>query len=85
MEQQPTIPKYMNIGDFCRYTGLTRWHFTRLSERYHLTLIQQGLHKMVDVEQVMALLAIQPRVVQKQIPDPGPQFIDKLQEVLAAE
>jgi hypothetical protein len=83
MNQQQQIPKYMTIGQFCKYSGLSRWHFMRIADKYRLPLTQQGVSKLVDVEQVMALLANLPRVEQQLVPDrwPGVQ-VERVRELL---
>jgi hypothetical protein len=80
MEQ--TIPKLMSIGQFCRYSGLSRWHFRSLADRHHLQFVEKGRAKLVDVQLAMALL---PRIEQKMIPDRRPELIERLKAAMAAD
>ena len=56
MEQQLQVPKHMTIGEFCKSTGLSRWHFQRMCDKYHLELIPSGMSKLVDVDQALAVM-----------------------------
>jgi hypothetical protein len=79
----PTIPRYMNIRDFCKYSGLTRWQFRSFADRHRLRLVEQGKAKMVDVQEAMALL---PRLVSdQQIPDRRAELVERLKAALAQD
>jgi hypothetical protein len=81
MEQ--TIPKLMSIGQFCQYSGLSRWRFRSLADRHHLKFVEKGRAKLVDVQLAMALL---PRIVeQEMIEDPRPELIERLKAAVAAD
>ena len=51
------LPKYMSIGDFCAYTGFSRYQFMRLADKAKLTIIPltaDRRSKMIDVQQAIA-------------------------------
>jgi hypothetical protein len=56
------IPQFMNIGEFCRYTGLSRWHFMRICDRYHVPLRPRGGSKSLEVEPTIKVLATVPGI-----------------------
>lgn len=81
MEQ--TIPKLMTIGQFCQYSGLSRWQFRSFADRQHLQFVRKGQAKLVDVQQAMDLL---PRIVeQEMIVDPRPGVIERLRAAIEAD
>jgi hypothetical protein len=48
------IPKYMNIKDFCKYSGYTRYQFMRMADRAKLELKAIGQFRMVNVQEALA-------------------------------
>jgi hypothetical protein len=71
----------MTIGQFCRYSGLSRWHFRSLADRHHLRFVEKGRAKLVDVEQAMSLV---PRIMlDQQIPDRRFELVERLKAALA--
>jgi hypothetical protein len=56
------IPQYMNIGEFCECTRLSRWNFKRISDRHHLPMIPQGTHRLLEVEPTIKVLATIPGI-----------------------
>jgi hypothetical protein len=60
-EQTEQAPRYMTIKEFCKYTGLSRWQFQRIADRYRIRLTPSGVSKLVDVETTMALLSNLPK------------------------
>jgi hypothetical protein len=72
----------MTIGQFCRYSGLSRWHFRSLADRHHLRFVERGRAKLVDVELAMALV---PRIAHEQemIPDRRSELIERLKAAIA--
>ena len=62
MEQQAQLPKFLNIGRFCEFTGMTRWNFKRVCDKYDLPLVDYGVSKMVEVDAAIRILARVPGV-----------------------
>jgi hypothetical protein len=73
------IPRYMNIGQFCECTGLSRWNFKRISDRHHLHLIPQGTNKLLEVEPAIEVLATIPGI-ELLLSAKGMEFVRQVQE-----
>jgi hypothetical protein len=57
------LPKYMNIGDFCAYSGFSRYQFMRLADKANLTiraLSRDHRNRMVDVQEALAAIEALP-------------------------
>jgi hypothetical protein len=54
------LPKYMNIKDFCTYSGFSNYQFMRLADRAHLKLKQLGRMRLVDVREALAAIEALP-------------------------
>ena len=53
------LPKYMNIQDFCAYSGFSRFQFMRLADKANLTiraLSSDRRSRMVDVQEALAAI-----------------------------
>jgi hypothetical protein len=53
------LPKYMNIGDFCKYTGFSRYQFMRLADKAGIRLRDltgDVRSKMVDVQEALSAI-----------------------------
>jgi hypothetical protein len=51
-----SLPKYMSIGDFCKYSGFSRYQFMRLADKAGVTIIPltaDRRSKMVDVQEAL--------------------------------
>ncbi|SED73738.1 hypothetical protein SAMN05444161_3880 [Rhizobiales bacterium GAS191] len=60
-QQKERLPKYMNIGEFCRFIGLSRWLFTRLVDRHRLSpVLLRWNSRYYEVEPVLRALAQEP-------------------------
>jgi hypothetical protein len=65
-------PALMTIGQFCKFSGLSRWQFTRMRDKYRIALVPRGTCKMVDVQQTIALLTRIPKADDLQVPEMWP-------------
>jgi hypothetical protein len=61
------LPKYMSIGDFCAYSGYSRYQFMRLADKANLPVKQLGRFKLIDVQQALAAFENLPDAV-KEVP-----------------
>jgi len=58
-----SLPKYMNIQDFCAYSGFSRFQFMRLADKANLTiraLSSDRRSRMVDVQEALAAIEALP-------------------------
>lgn len=78
------IPQYMNIGQFCECTGLSRWNFKRISDRHHLPMIPQGTSMLLEVEPTIKVLATIPGI-EMLMSDRGVELIRQMREAESAE
>ena len=56
------IPQFMNIGEFCRNTGLSRWHFMRLCDKYQFPMRPRRSSLLIEVEPTIKVLATVPNI-----------------------
>jgi hypothetical protein len=56
------IPQFMNIGEFCKYTGLSRWHFMRLCDKYQFPMRPRGTSLLLEVEPTIKVIAKVPGI-----------------------
>jgi hypothetical protein len=57
------LPKYMPIGDFCKYSGFSRYQFMRLADKASIKIIPltaDRRSKMVDVQAALAAIEALP-------------------------
>jgi hypothetical protein len=73
------IPQFMNIGEFCKYTGLSRWHFMRLRDKHHLPMRPRGTAMLVEVEPAIKALATVPGI-EMLMSAQGMELISQVQE-----
>ena len=56
------IPQFMNIGEFCKYTGLSRCHFMRLSDKFQFPVRPRGTSLLLEVEPTIKVIATVPNI-----------------------
>jgi hypothetical protein len=79
------IQVFMNIGTFHRHIGMSRWHFMRMVDRYHLPLQRDGKNRLVEVEPTIKFLATVPNI-HRMISDRGLELVrPHLQEAQATQ
>jgi hypothetical protein len=80
-----TIPKYMTIGQFTVFAGISRWQTKTLIDKHHIPLVRQGVSKMLDVALALSCLEKTPQVVHSAMLDPRPDLIERLRAAVAAD
>jgi hypothetical protein len=73
------IPQFMNIGEFCKHIGMSRWYFMRISDRYRLSLKPRGTAMLVEVEPTIKILATVPDI-EWMMSDRGLALVRQVQE-----
>jgi hypothetical protein len=53
-------PKFMTIGDFCAYSGLSRYQFMRMADQANLRIKALGRFRLVDVREALAAIQALP-------------------------
>ena len=54
------LPKFMTIGDFCAYSGFSRYQFVRMADKANLRVKALGRFRLVDVREALAAIQALP-------------------------
>lgn len=78
------INRFMNIGQFCKHVGISRWHFMRIVDRYHVPLRQRATSMLVEVEPTITLLATVPDI-EWMLSDHGLEMVRQVRAAVTPE
>jgi hypothetical protein len=78
------LPSHLPIKHFCKYVGISNFHFMRVRDRYNVPIVYQGNCKLVEVDATIKMLSHVPGI-ELMLSNRGNEMMRQLRQAISAE